>query len=163
MKTYFHVPQATHPERLFAMRYLPQGGAVLDLGCGKNKTIPAAIGIDVQNCTDRQGSADDLSEFQDNTVAAIISRHSLEHLLDPIAALREWHRVLVPNGLAIIVLPDHAGVDTMHPVLSRGTHLHAYTGETLANLIRTLGWFTFDVPPTVILENWSFGTVLRKR
>lgn len=36
----------------------------------------------------------------------LIANHVLEHLTDPLGALREWHRVLVPGGRLLLTLPD---------------------------------------------------------
>jgi ubiquinone/menaquinone biosynthesis C-methylase UbiE len=42
----------------------------------------------------------------DNTLDYLVSSHVLEHLPDPLGALREWHRVLRPGGLLYLVVPD---------------------------------------------------------
>lgn len=42
----------------------------------------------------------------DDTLDYLCSSHVLEHLPDPIRALYEWHRVLKPNGLLYLVVPD---------------------------------------------------------
>ena len=44
--------------------------------------------------------------FEDNSVDYIISSHALEHMTDTRKALREWIRVLKPNGLMAIIMPD---------------------------------------------------------
>jgi SAM-dependent methyltransferase len=159
-------PQEVHPERLWVIEQIGDLNAkprlycpiILDLGCGRHKTVPEAIGIDVEPVTDRQGSLDDL-RFKPRMVAVIISRHSLEHVLDPIKALREWRRVLQEDGKVIIVLPDHGVLDTMQPVLSAGFHLHAYSMESFRNLIEATRLFTIK-KLEVVLEDWSFGSVL---
>jgi hypothetical protein len=37
----------------------------------------------------------------------ILSAHSLEHIANPVLALKEWTRVLKPNGTLIVILPDY--------------------------------------------------------
>jgi len=38
----------------------------------------------------------------------VISSHCLEHIANPLAALREWHRVTRPGGHLLLALPDPA-------------------------------------------------------
>ena len=156
------IPQAEHPERLFAERRIKDTDLVVyDLGCGRHKTIPRAIGVDIKRVTDIRASIDCLPMIKSDSVDAIISRHSLEHLIDPVKALREWHRILKPFGRAILVLPDHEFIDTMDFQLSSGVHLHAYTRASLANLVNALGMFVIEEIATVI-SGWTFGMVIQK-
>ncbi|MEO6796195.1 MAG: class I SAM-dependent methyltransferase [Candidatus Dormibacter sp.] len=52
------------------------------------------------------GNAEDLSAFSDNSQDFVIANHLLEHLEDPIRALVEFHRVLRPDGVLYMALPD---------------------------------------------------------
>lgn len=36
----------------------------------------------------------------------VVANHVLEHVTDPIGALAEWHRIIKPEGLLLISLPD---------------------------------------------------------
>ncbi|HUT75574.1 MAG TPA: methyltransferase domain-containing protein [Armatimonadota bacterium] len=44
--------------------------------------------------------------FGDSTLNFIIASHLLEHVHDPIGALRAWHRALRPGGHLLMVVPD---------------------------------------------------------
>ncbi len=57
------------------------------------------------------GNAKDLSQFADNSIAAIYTSHVLEHfhyLLDDelSSTLKEWHRVLEPGGELMVSVPN---------------------------------------------------------
>jgi SAM-dependent methyltransferase len=51
------------------------------------------------------GSA--LTEVPDSTYDVLLSSHNLEHFANPIKALKEWQRVLRPNGTLVLVLPNY--------------------------------------------------------
>jgi predicted SAM-dependent methyltransferase len=157
-------PQEIHPERLWVLQQVgpPEGQVILDLGCGRHKTLPEAIGVDVEPVSDVCCSLDYLPVFETGKSDIIISRHSIEHVLDPIATLQEWLRVLKPSGKVVIVLPDHEQVDTMQPILSGGLHLHAYNMTSFRNLIESTGMFK-TLKLEVVIEDWSFGAVLVPR
>jgi len=50
--------------------------------------------------------ADQLTMVEDNSEDFLIANHLMEHLPDPIGALKEWHRVLKPGGILFLALPD---------------------------------------------------------
>jgi SAM-dependent methyltransferase len=43
--------------------------------------------------------------FADSSLDFVVSSHVFEHLLDPIAGLWEWHRVIRPGGLIYMIVP----------------------------------------------------------
>lgn len=51
--------------------------------------------------------AETLDEIDDETFDFVISAHVIEHMRNPIAALRTWLRVLKPRGLLYLVVPDY--------------------------------------------------------
>jgi SAM-dependent methyltransferase len=50
--------------------------------------------------------ATDLSVIESEKYDFILSCHSLEHVANPLKALREWHRVLRTNGYLVIAVPN---------------------------------------------------------
>jgi SAM-dependent methyltransferase len=52
------------------------------------------------------GSAQDLSMVGDASVDFVVANHLLEHLEDPVAGLKEFQRVLRPDGVVYLALPD---------------------------------------------------------
>ncbi len=48
-----------------------------------------------------------LTAIPDRSYDFVLSSHALEHVANPVKALREWARVLRPGGALVVVLPDH--------------------------------------------------------
>lgn len=76
---------------------------VLDVGGGGDPIADASV------CTiwdkKRGNDAHDLSSLGDASFGTVYASHVLEHLDDPTKAIREWWRVLKPNGYLIVVVP----------------------------------------------------------
>ncbi len=49
----------------------------------------------------------ELSVVADNSYEFILSSHNLEHIANPVKALRAWQRVVRPGGGLILVLPNY--------------------------------------------------------
>jgi len=88
---------------------------ILDLGCGKKKQDPAAIGLDRQ----RGSSADvlcDLRHFpwpiKDNCAGKVYLSHFLEHHPDILGAMAEVHRIAQAGAEVIIVTPHYSSPDS---------------------------------------------------
>jgi GT2 family glycosyltransferase len=127
-------------------------GKVLDLGCGGKKIDPRVIGVDIRPNGDYgvgynalipsggEVACDvvELKPFADKSVDGILSKHLLEHLLDVPKALREWARVLKDGGRLVILVPDWRYCEA---VSCDPSHVHAFTPESLASLIDTVGGF----------------------
>ncbi|GAC1326666.1 MAG: hypothetical protein NVSMB22_17730 [Chloroflexota bacterium] len=56
-------------------------------------------------------TADDLSPVSSGSQQFVICNHVLEHMRDPLGALREWLRVLAPDGILYVSIP---GRDNPH-------------------------------------------------
>src|SRR5260221_9635771 len=54
----------------------------------------------IREATDLRGIADHRYDF-------VLSSHNLEHIANPIRALKEWMRVVKAGGAIIAVLPDY--------------------------------------------------------
>jgi len=86
-------------------------GPGLDIGCGPFKVWPHLIGVDNGHHWGTQGAdiaipdATDLKVFSDNYMNSVFSSHLLEHMVDPLAALKEWWRVLDYGGYLTLYLP----------------------------------------------------------
>jgi SAM-dependent methyltransferase len=113
-------------------------GVVLDAGCGNMpyKSLLGAstyIGMDVTGKVDVRGSMLDIP-LKPGSVDAILCTEVLEHMLDPAAALAEFHRVLRKGGYLLVTTPFMLGLhDAPHDY-------YRYTKYGLAHLIRGAGF-----------------------
>src|SRR5690349_9501938 len=55
----------------------------------------------------------------------VLSSHVLEHMANPLHALREWHRVLKPHGSLLLVLPQGSRTFDHHRKTTSWEHLLA--------------------------------------
>lgn len=112
-------------------------GSVLDVGCGATK-IRGAIGID-QFPLEGVDIVHDLNSFpwplHDNSINHIIFCHSISHLRDICAVMRECNRVLAPDGLIEIVAP-HFSSDNY---VTDPTHVFAMG-------YRSMTYFVHNIP-----------------
>jgi SAM-dependent methyltransferase len=58
-----------------------------------------------------------LDQISDNAYDAVLASHVVEHLADPLGALREWRRVVRPGGHILLIVPHREGTfDHRRPV-----------------------------------------------
>jgi 2-polyprenyl-3-methyl-5-hydroxy-6-metoxy-1,4-benzoquinol methylase len=100
--------------------------------------------------------------FRDEAFNAITMSHSLEHVHDPIALLREARRLLVkPGGQLAIATPNTGSV--LHRkfgqhwfALEPPRHLHLFSRQSLALALRKAGFERFSIFATVRDVNGSW-------
>ena len=74
---------------------------------------------------------------EDNTFDFVFSSHCLEHIPNYIDALKEWIRVLKPNGTLFLYLPD-VSCDYWRPV-NNSKHVHIFRQEDITYDLKKLG------------------------
>lgn len=130
---------------------LVEGKVVVELGCGFNKTVPQAIGVDRvaknEACQNLAGFrpcvADveaDVSKplpFADLSVDTIIARHVLEHITDTVETLTNWNRILKIGGRLLIAVPNQELVSSI-PL--NPEHVHAFTPASLSRIVQLCGF-----------------------
>ena len=76
----------------------------------------------------------DLSEIKESQYEFILSSHNLEHIANPIKALKEWKRVLKKNGYLLMILPHKDRTfDNKRPVTNFNHILEDYINNTEEN------------------------------
>ena len=84
----------------------PSTALVVDAGSGNNRLHPDTISIDIfdYDAVDLVCTLESLP-FRPDALDAIVSRSVLEHLRDPAAVVKEFHRCTRPGGLGIHLIP----------------------------------------------------------
>jgi SAM-dependent methyltransferase len=138
--------------------------AVVDFGCGDGSLLDllpgrVKVGIEVNPAAQEAARSRGLTivpsaaDVEDGFADVVISNHALEHVLAPVAELRELLRILKPGGTLVIWLPlddwrtqrTTQGSDPDH-------HLYAWTPRLIRNLLEEAG---FSVTETrVVTHAW---------
>jgi ubiquinone/menaquinone biosynthesis C-methylase UbiE len=76
--------------------------------------------------------------FADSVFNAVLALDTLEHLADDVAALREAHRVLAREGLAIVTVPSFPALWWRHDIAEE--HRRRYTKKSLTDTAHKAGF-----------------------
>lgn len=149
-------------------------GKVLDLGCGPNKGFPHWIGVD--NCADTamfeipikpdlkvDDCADMQPYIQDESCDAVFSSHLLEHLADPLAALRSWWQCIKVGGHLVLYLPHADHYPNIGQPHANPDHKHDFRPDDIrAMMARLTGWELLVNETRTERNEYSFLQVYRK-
>lgn len=93
------------------MKYIK--GKILDYGCGGDKIVPEAVGVDGREMSGVDYVINDLeapdANFLLRTIEefdTVFSSHFLEHTRRPYDMVMMWHQFLKPHGMLVLYLPD---------------------------------------------------------
>ena len=107
-----------------------------------------------------ESTDDQLLEIEDNSIDALISVATLEHVIDPYKVLDELYRIAKPSATLITSVPNYAYIKhiiylllgkqpltgTDQPVEKwreegwDGMHLHTFTRSSFCTLLKDCGW-----------------------
>lgn len=130
---------------------------LLDVGCGSGAMLASmqergwrVEGVDIDPKAVQNARAKGLKvhlgslaeqKFPTNIFDTITMSHVIEHVLDPLALLRECRRVLKPGGCLVVMTPNvaswgHRLYRAEWLGLDPPRHLHVFTCSSLAYLVR---------------------------
>lgn len=97
----------------------------IDIGCGD---CPLTDEVQKWDLTLGNSDATFMEGIPDDFFSYVYSSHLLEHLTDPITALRNWWRILRPGGKLIVIVPhrDLYEKKTLLPSRFNGAHKHFF-------------------------------------
>jgi SAM-dependent methyltransferase len=146
-------------ERLAELRQFISRGRLLELGCSTGELLAAAapafeaIGVEADAKTSAIAQARGLhcvngtlsdAQFPDEHFDAAVLYHVIEHLPSPVAAVREFHRILKPGGWLVLEAPN---IDTFWFRLLGARwrqfipdHIFFFSPATLTRLCETNGF-----------------------
>lgn len=180
-----------------AAEFCKPGSLVADLGCGDAQTIgdraaqrgAGYVGVDVSPsgvATAKSRGLDvrligDIAatELPSDTYDAVFVIEVLEHLFDPMSAVREAARILKPGGSLIVTVPNAAvwprrvellvqgrpnamGDDLSRSQPWRDPHIRQFTVSSLRDLILLGGFSQVDVGGTEPMAPTRFGEHLTR-
>ena len=133
----------------FIRSQIAEGSKVVDLGCGHNKTVDYAVGVDaipkgekINSLHDAISQADVVANvagempFKDGEFDVVIARHIMEHCINPIQTLREWMRIVRTGGKLYIAVPNQELHNTIPMNME---HVTAFTPDRMRDLLEVLG------------------------
>lgn len=191
-----HASRTAENSAAFVIPHLSAGTSVLDVGCGPGSitcdfaelVAPAkVVGLDrsaeivaqaaslaaergVENVEFVTGNIYDL-DFEDETFDLVHAHQVLQHLTDPVAALREMRRVAKPGAIVAVRDADFHGMSwypevrelddwmELYQKIARRNGAEPDAGRRLVSWAQQAG-FT-DVAPSS--SNWLYATAQQRR
>ncbi|MFN3219288.1 MAG: class I SAM-dependent methyltransferase [Acidimicrobiales bacterium] len=144
---------------------------LLDFGCGDGGFVRLAAGfgfdahgVDFSSSRRTQAERGGVELVSDvdqwhreerGTVDAVTMIEVLEHLVDPVGALRNLTTVLEPGGVLLVEVPDCSGIDSPSDFggfnyLNPLEHVNAFTPETLEQLCARAGFVPLRRGPVFV-------------
>jgi SAM-dependent methyltransferase len=166
-------------------RFLAAPSAVLDVGCATGELLlairaagnPSVRGVEpgarAARIAQQRGLDVFIGTLEDaapgvGSVDTIIMSHTLEHLRDPLATLRDAARILRPGGALLLWLPN---VESLEARLLRQRwigydaprHLTSFGVTTLTRALDGAGFCVVDVRHEAIGLEWAWAARLWTR
>lgn len=119
-------------------------GTMLNIGAGQTRLHPRMKNMEIEPGPgiDLVGSVLDLP-FEDDSVDLVVTQEVLEHVPEPLTALKEIRRVLKPGGVAFVQLPFIIGD---HPCPN---DYWRFTRQGIVELARQAGFSQIQLDQTV--------------
>ena len=142
----------------------PVTRTILDFGAGPGHLVNAAkhLGVPMEGIEPSHRARDlaralygielraSLPRPEELAVGAVTALHVLEHVRDPLEALRQLRALVAPGGVIFIEVPHAGALDMRVPsrrrlILDLPVHLHHFTPDTLKRIVTRAGWNVLDV------------------
>lgn len=147
-------------------------GRGLDVGCGPVQAFPHFTRVD--NCKDVEmfgipivpdirAEADDLGMFASQSMDFVFSAHTLEHIKDYKACLREWWRLLKQAGHLVLYLPHKDFYPNVGTKGANPDHVHDFLPQDIIDAMKEIGgWEMLENQVRSEANEYSFFQVYKK-
>lgn len=105
-------------------------GRILDIGCAH---CPVTVDCDCFDSIFGHGDAQVMEGMPAESYDCVYASHVLEHMVDPVAAVRRWWELVKPGGYLFLVVPDEDLYEQGNwPSIFNVDHKHTFRleGET---------------------------------
>ena len=141
-------------------------GSILDVGCGSEKIVPAAVGVDLFAPADillDLSSPNPLKVFSSDFFDVVFSSHCLEDMPFPKELLRDMFRVLKIDGRLILYLPHKDLYPNVGHPDANPRHKHDFLPEDVIKILESIGPFFLERCETCSEgDEYSFLIVAKK-
>lgn len=145
-------------------------GRGLDVGAGDFKILPQAISVDNMHHAafgftikpDIVAEADNLSVFATGSMDFVYSSHTLEHVDDMAATLKEWWRVIKVGGILALYLPHADYYPNIGKPGANPDHKRDFRPADVIGAMPNTGWEMLERQERNEDMEYSFLLVFRK-
>ncbi len=137
-------------------------GKILDIGCGLGWILSSLgnewdkYGIEISKFASNHATQfgnihnGTLDDFEESEFDVIIMNHVIEHLVDPVSALKKIRNLLKPSGIFIIGTPDFDSAAARRygsnfRLLHDPTHISLFSSDSMHRCLRDLGFKIMQV------------------
>lgn len=157
-----------------------KGGRLLDVGCGNGIFLEKmrslgweVVGVEMDEKAVKigrerfaldiyQGSIEEV-DLPTESTDAITMHHVIEHVPDPIGALKVCLKILKPRGRLVLITPNILSLG--HRLFKQATahldpprHLYLFEPDTLRNCAEQAGFQILEIRTLARLANWMYLT-----
>jgi len=157
---------------------------ILDFGCGGGDLLSMLpgkrkVGVEINPAAYKYANAlgidiyPTLDDVPLGGFTKAISSHALEHIPHPLIALKGIHRLLLPTGILLLLLPLDDWRAKPHRMYKPGNvdrHLYNWTPQILGNLLEEAGYTEIEIkliedamPPNPKLVNFLQNRIVLRR
>lgn len=105
---------------------------IIDVGCGKDRLLENCDTFDLPkpytninpNTLSFMGYAENISEYVNKKYDVLYSSHLLEDFINTSDVLCEWKKILKPDGIIMLLLPDQARYERKCKICNESANKH---------------------------------------